>query len=137
MPDAKKEIRGRAQVHVHVSVRHHSGDSLIGREELAAAKLEVDAVLDRGDGSLLDNEYVVTGLVEKTLREAGEKVEGTLGDQFSERRTEVEDEQRALQLHDAERYIDAAEDVGERNRRRRTLGEFLNHDFGGPTDGAR
>lgn len=131
LPDEKKPMRDRARVEVAIRVQHAESEKYGGTTEIARVTLDDEAVLEYGDGGLADNEHVFTRLVDRVTGEARGKVEQLLSDQWSEKINEAESERRGELIHNAEQYIAGADDVGEQNRRRRMLGEFLNHDFGG------
>ena len=124
MTPPEKRMRGRAKVETRIVVTHMEEIGILG-VELASARLENEAVLDRGDGSLLDNERTFRALLEEVTRETEEKVEATLSDQWTEREDEARNERREEQLSEAQLFISRADTPNERGQRAKVLSEFL------------
>jgi len=125
----EKKMRSRAKVQVAITVTHMEQSGVLGTE-LASARIEDEAVLDRGDGSLLDNEHTFIGLLERVTRQVEERVASTLTDQWSERENEAEAERREDQLSKAQYFISDAANPNERGQRAKVLAEFLDAEPG-------
>lgn len=131
----EKQMRGSAKVHVHISVHHRAQDGFMN-EEIASATIADQAVLDRGDGSLLDNERAFTRLVEGVTEETVSKIESTLSARWAEYENEAEAERREQVLSEAQLYISGAETPNERGQREKVLAEFLGTKPGELTGGS-